>query len=123
VIAQIPQRFVTVNDLTPLSAAVRLLSFGAIIPFGSAVAGAFMGKLKVPPCWILLGGAVLEIVGVALLSQISTSTKIDGAQYGFQVIAGIGTGMVNAALLILVPYIIEKQDLGEHFHRLCFDDN
>lgn len=104
---------VTVNDVTPLSAAVRLLSFGAVIPFGSAVAGVFMGKLKVPPCWILLGGAVLEIVGVVLLSQISTSPEIDGAQYGFQVLAGIGTGMVNAAILLVVPYIVEKKDLGE----------
>lgn len=79
-----------------------------------------MGKLKVPPCWILLGGAVLEIVGVTLLSQISTSPTIDGSQYGFQVIAGLGTGMVNAAILILVPYIVEKQDLGECSHQCLY---
>ncbi|KAH3986698.1 hypothetical protein HBH51_015450 [Parastagonospora nodorum] len=111
-IAQIPQRFVTVNDVSPLSAALRLLAFGAMIPVGSALAGALMGKPRIPPCGVVLAGAVLEIIGVVLLSRISTSPQIDSTQYGFQVLAGLGTGMVNAALIILVPYIMETKDLS-----------
>jgi hypothetical protein len=114
-IAQIPQRFVTVNDVSPLSAAVRLLSFGAMIPIGSMIGGALMGKPRVPPCAVVLAGAVLEIIGVVLLSRISTSPQIDSAQYGFQVLAGLGTGMINSGLIILVPYIMEKRDLGKNF--------
>jgi dipeptide/tripeptide permease len=112
-IVQIPQRFVTVNDVSPLSAAVRLLAFGAMIPIGSVIAGGLMGKGRVPPCWVVMAGAILEIIGIVLLSRISTSPEIDTSQYGFQVIAGLGTGMINAALIILVPYIMEKRDLGE----------
>jgi hypothetical protein len=112
-IAQIPQRFVTVNDVSPLSAAIRLLTFGAFIPLGSTLAGALMGKGRLPPCYVVLAGAVLEIIGVVLLSRIDTSIHVDNAQYGFQVIAGLGTGMINAALILLIPYIMEKRDLGK----------
>jgi hypothetical protein len=87
-----------------------------MIPIGSVIAGALMGKGRVPPCWVVMAGAVLEIIGITLLSRISTSTEIDRSQYGFQVLAGIGTGFINAGLIILVPYIMEKRDLGE---QLC----
>jgi hypothetical protein len=112
-IAQIPQRFVTVNGLSPLSAAVRLLTYGAFVPFGCALAGALMGKPRAPPCWIVLAGSVLEVIGIVLLSRINTSSNIDSTQYVFQIIPGTGTGLVNAELVILVPYAMEKRDLGE----------
>ena len=112
-IAQIPQRFVTVNGLSPLSSAVRLLTYGAFVPFGSGLAGALMGKPRIPPCWIVLAGSVMEVIGIVLLSRIDTSSRIDSTQYAFQIIAGTGTGLVNAGLIILVPYAMEKRDLGK----------
>jgi drug/metabolite transporter (DMT)-like permease len=77
-----------------------------------------MGKPKVPPIWLVLAGVILEIIGVVLLSRISTSRAIDSAQYGYQIIAGFGTGMINAGLIILVPYIMEKRDLGKNLHLI-----
>jgi hypothetical protein len=112
-IAQIPQRYITVNGLSPLAAAVRLLTYGAFVPFGSGIAGAMMGKPRIPPCWIILAGSLMEILGIALLAQIGTSSHIDASQYAFQIIAGTGTGLVNSGLIMLVPYAMEKRDLGE----------
>jgi hypothetical protein len=112
-IAQIPQRFITVNGLSPLAAAARLLTYGAFVPFGSGVAGAMMGKPRIPPCWIMLAGSLMEILGIALLSQIDTSSHISASQYAFQIIAGTGTGFVNSGLILLVPYAMDKRDLGE----------
>jgi len=114
-IAQIPQRFITVNGLSPLAAAARLLTYGAFVPFGSGIAGAMMGKPRIPPCWIILGGSLMEILGIALLSQIDTSSHIDASQYAFQIIAGTGTGLVNSGLILLVPYAMDKRDLGKLF--------
>ncbi|KAI4656812.1 uncharacterized protein J4E78_006703 [Alternaria triticimaculans] len=111
-IAQIPQRFITVNGLSPLAAAARLLTYGAFVPFGSGIAGAMMGKPRIPPCWIILGGSLMEILGIALLSQIDTSSHIDASQYAFQIIAGTGTGLVNSGLILLVPYAMYKRDLA-----------
>jgi hypothetical protein len=114
-IAQIPQRFVTVNGLSPLSAAVRLLTYGAFVPFGSGLAGTLMGKPRIPPCWIVLAGSIMEVIGIALLSRIDTSSHIDSTQYAFQIVAGTGTGLVNAGLIILVPYAMDKRDLGMQY--------
>lgn len=111
-VAQVPQRFITVNDLSPLDAAVRLLTFGAFIPIGGVVAAAFMKK-GVPPMWLVLVGAIMEIIGIVLLSRIGTTEAIDNGQYGYQFLAGLGTGIINSSLIILVPYIMEKRDLGK----------
>ncbi|KAL1801393.1 hypothetical protein ACET3X_001735 [Alternaria dauci] len=111
-IAQIPQRYITVNGLSPLAAAVRLLTYGAFVPFGSAVAGALMGKPRIPPCWIILAGSLMEVLGIALLAWIDTSSHIDASQYAFQIVAGMGTGLVNSGLIMLVPYAMEKRDLA-----------
>jgi hypothetical protein len=112
-VAQVPQRFITVNDLSPLDAAVRLLTFGAFIPIGGVVAAAFMKK-GVPPMWLVLVGAIMEIIGIVLLSRIGTTEAIDNGQYGYQFLAGLGTGIINSSLVILVPYIMEKRDLGKN---------
>lgn len=111
--AQIPQRFMTVNGLSPLAAAIRLLSFGAFIPADTAVAGALMGKPSVPPAWIVLIGAVLQVIGTIFLSRTSASFRIETAQYGCQLVVGTGVGFVNAGLVLLVPYAMEKRDLGK----------
>ena len=112
-IAQIPQRYITVSGLSPLAAAVRLLTYGAFVPFGSAVAGALMGKPRIPPCWIILAGSLMEVLGITLLAWIDTSSHIDASQYAYQIIAGTGTGLVNSGLIMLVPYAMEKRDLGK----------
>jgi len=113
---QIPQRFMTVNGLSPLAAAIKLLAFGAFIPIGSSLAAALMGKPKIPACWVISIGVILQIVGIVLLSRISTATHIDQSQYGFQILVGTGIGFQNAALTLLVPYVMDKRDLGKPTH-------
>lgn len=114
-IAEVPQRFITVNGISVLGAATRSLTFGAFIPFGLGISGVLMGKGRLRPCWVLVMGTCLEIVGIVLLSRIDTSASIDKAQYGYQVLAGFGNGFVSGALFLLVPYAMEKRDLGMLF--------
>jgi len=110
-VAQVPQRFITVNDLSPLDAAVRLLTFGAIIPIGGVIAATFVKK-GVPPMRLVLFGAIIEIIGIVLLSRISTTEAIDKSQYGYLFMAGLGSGIIINCLVMLVPYIMEKRDLA-----------
>lgn len=112
---QIPQRFMTVYGLSPFNAALRLLTFGAFVPAGSSIAAALMGKLKIPPCFIILAGAALQLVGAILLSDIPTDTVIHPRQYGFQILLGTGIGFVACGLILLVPFAMEKRDLGKSF--------
>ncbi|KAF2804408.1 MFS general substrate transporter [Mytilinidion resinicola] len=111
-LVQIPQRFMTVNGLSSLDAAVRMLPFGAFVPGGSSLAAVLMGKPKVPPCIIILVGAVLQLIGAVFLSRIPTDPHIHSPQYAFQVLIGLGVGFLAAGLILLVPYAMEKRDLA-----------
>jgi Na+/melibiose symporter-like transporter len=75
-----------------------------------------VGKTGVPPIYILFVGGVLQIVGTIGLSKTPTSFEIWGAQYVFQIIAGLGNGCINPILLLAVP-VVEKRDLGKHRQR------
>jgi len=55
----------------------------------------------------------MEVLGITLLAWIDTSSHIDASQYAYQIIAGTGTGLVNSGLIMLVPYAMEKRDLGK----------
>ena len=91
-IVQIPQRFMTVHGLSPFSAATKRLSFGVLGAGGSPVAAALMDRLKIPPCWVILFGAILQVIGLVLLTRIDDTSKIDRAQYAYQVLTGLGVG-------------------------------
>ncbi|KAF2795478.1 MFS multidrug transporter-like protein [Melanomma pulvis-pyrius CBS 109.77] len=111
-LVQIPQRYMTVNGLSPLHAAVRLLAFGAFVPGGCMIAAALMGKPKVPPAVLILIGAAFQLIGAIFLSRLPTHSQLYSPQYGFQVLLGLGVGFVSAGLILLVPFAMEKRDLG-----------
>ncbi|KUJ13244.1 MFS multidrug transporter-like protein [Mollisia scopiformis] len=109
---QIPQRFETINKDSAFRAGIRLIAFVLFVPTSSAFAAILLGKSKIPHCWILLSGCILNIAGTVGLSMTSTSTTINSSQYGFQILTGIGVGLFNGVLILLIPYVVEKRDLG-----------
>ena len=117
-IVQIPQRFMVVNSKSPFQAGVRLLPFGAMVPFGSVIAAMLMGRARIAPFYILLSAGVFEIIGTVCLSKMAPHPEIAPAQYGYQVLAGLGVGFFNSALVLLVPHVTEKRDLGEFSKHL-----
>ena len=108
------------NRESPLQAGVKLLPFGVFVPVGSSLAATLMGRARVRPEYILSTGGILEVIGVIFLSKTSTGLQIARAQYGFQILAGTGVGFFNAALILLVPYVLEKRDLGKKFFDASF---
>jgi hypothetical protein len=116
-LVQIPQRFITVNGLSPKQAAVRFLAFGAFVPSGSTIGAALMNKLKIPAAVIIAVGASLQLIGAVFLSRIPTGSHLHQAQYGYQVLLGIGVGFVMVGLILLVPFAMEKRDLGKSYCR------
>ncbi|KAF2184758.1 MFS general substrate transporter [Zopfia rhizophila CBS 207.26] len=111
-IALFPQRFMTVNGLSPFHAALRTLPFGAMVPAGSSIASILMGKPQIPLCYIVLSGTIMQIIGTIFLARTPTDSYIHPSQYGFQILTGTGMGFLNAALILLVPYATEKRDLA-----------
>lgn len=112
-VVQIPQRFIQVDGLSAFDAGVRLIPFSVLVPGTSAVV-AILFKKGVPPFYVQVAGAVLQLVGIVLLAvdtpEIASSS---GKQYGYQILTGAGIGCSNVALLIIVPYINERRDLGK----------
>lgn len=105
----------TVNGVSAFQAGVKLLPFGLFVPAGSSLAAILMGRARIRAEYILLAGGIFELVGTILLSKSSAGLQIPRGQYGFQVLTGTGVGFFNAALILLVPYVVEKRDLGKKF--------
>lgn len=100
------------NGLSPFNAGVRLLPF-AVLVFAMSSLAAMLKKKMVAPIYILAAGGILEIIGTVCLSMTSTSPEISASQYGFQILIGSGVGFINSALLLLVPFVMKRQDLGK----------
>ncbi|KAF2650365.1 MFS general substrate transporter [Lophiostoma macrostomum CBS 122681] len=109
---QIPQRFMNTNGLSAFDAAVRLLPFGTFVPGGSFLVAILTGRVKMRPSILILTGAILQLIGSALLSHIPSDTSIHPSQYGFHILIGTGIGLVQTSLLLLVPYVVNKADLA-----------
>jgi hypothetical protein len=103
----------TTNGMSLFAAAARLLAFGAMVPFASGITGILLGRLKMRACVVIFVGTALQMVGAALLSQSSTEYPVHASQYGYQILIGFGLGLVMPALIYMLPYTMEKRDLGK----------
>ncbi|KAI0888580.1 drug resistance transporter EmrB/QacA subfamily [Annulohypoxylon maeteangense] len=110
VLINLPQRFQAVDGASAFEAGIHLLPLLLASPVATVVAGQFAGKFKVPPFYILLFGASMQLLGIGLASSISfTSGK---AMYGYEVIMGFGFGMSLVSLLIFTPMVVKRSDMA-----------
>ncbi|KAK6844179.1 MFS multidrug transporter-like protein [Apiospora arundinis] len=107
---QLPQRFQLLNGLSGLDAGVRLIPFGAAVPFGTIASTNVLSKLRVPAVFVTIIGALLQVVGYALLGTSEVSSHIPPALYGYQVIAGVGCGVCFQTLFLAIPFTVEEGD-------------
>jgi hypothetical protein len=91
---------------------VRIVPFGGAVPLGTVTCAIVGGKFHVPVVYIVIFGALLQVVGYALLSSVQASIQIPSPIYGYQVIVGFGCGINFQALLLAVPFTAEKRDHG-----------
>ena len=117
----IPQRFQVVNDLSAFNAGWRLLALMLCSPLGSLTSGYLVQKIKIPPLYIFLVAAILQIVGLALMGTLNVSDPdVPSAQYAYQVILGLGIGLTLSSLLIAAPTVIKEKDTGMSLLVLIF---
>ncbi|KAE8388906.1 major facilitator superfamily domain-containing protein [Aspergillus alliaceus] len=109
-IIMIPQRFQIVNGCSPMGAGVRFLAYALSSPVGIMSCSILVGRLRIPFCYIAIGGIAFQIVGLFLFSETPFSTKISAAQYGYLVLAGLGTGTSVAVFYMMAPLVVEEKD-------------
>lgn len=118
VVINLPQKFQVVNDLSAFDAGWRLLALMLCTSSASAASGFLIQKLKLPPFYIFLVAAILQTVGVALMSTLPTSQPVfPSEQYAYQVILGLGIGFSLSSVIIAAPTVVEPKDIGNYSHQ------
>ncbi|KAG8526402.1 uncharacterized protein KY384_000396 [Bacidia gigantensis] len=106
-------RFQVVNDLSAFGASWRLLALMLCSPVGTVLSGLLVTRVKVAPLYIFLVGAILQTIGLSLMGTLSVSNNgVPSAQYGYQVLLGLGIGLTLSVLIVAAPLAIEEKDTG-----------
>jgi hypothetical protein len=109
-IINIPQRFQIVNGSSPIGAGVKLLSFALTCLVGIISCSVLAGRLKMPFTYIALIGLVLQITGLFLFSEIASTTELWLGQFGYLVLAGLGTGLGVSVFYMATPLVVDMED-------------
>ncbi|KAF2230324.1 MFS general substrate transporter [Viridothelium virens] len=112
-IFQIPQRLTYVNGTSALQAGVRFMPFTLAAPVGSVLAPTIIKAAKIPPIYLVLVAATIQVVGFALISTLPTHEAISASQYGYEIIAGFGCGINITLLILMTPYSVQLRDKGK----------
>ncbi|KAL7627255.1 hypothetical protein AAE478_001444 [Parahypoxylon ruwenzoriense] len=110
VLINLPQRFQAVDGESPFKAVIRLLPLLLASPVATAVSGQLVGRFKIPPFYLLLFGASLQLLGIGLAS--STRFTSGNAMYGYEILMGFGFGMGLVSLLIFTPMVVKRADMA-----------
>lgn len=112
IVVNIPQRAQAVNGLSPVRAGIALLPLLLTSPLATAMQGVLTSNFKVPPFYLMLIGAVLQLVGVGLTGSLPTDgLNVAPQQYGYEVIMGLGFGLSLSTVLTLAPLVVKEVDI------------
>ncbi|KAL4875012.1 major facilitator superfamily domain-containing protein [Aspergillus karnatakaensis] len=108
-VVEIPQRFQIVNNCTPVEAGVRLLAFAVTNPLGLILCSALLGR-QIPFVYVALGSIILQVIGLFLLSELTPEVYLWPGQFGYLVLAGLGSGGALAAFYMMFPIVSRIED-------------
>lgn len=110
---QLPDKFQLVYGLSGLDAGVRLIPFSLAVPFGSGVGPAVATKLKIPALFVIIAGAMLQVIGFALLGTLPDTLTIPDRMYGFEILSGFGCGLCFTPLFLVITGAVDARDRGK----------
>ncbi|KAF2262723.1 MFS general substrate transporter [Lojkania enalia] len=112
-VVSIPQKLQTISNLSPLQAGLRLLPYALSAPSGASLSNILISRRKsLPPVYITILGSCIQLIGISLLTVYSSENGTTGRDYGCQIVAGFGLGMMFGTLVMLTPLSVDMQDLA-----------
>ncbi|KAE8372688.1 major facilitator superfamily domain-containing protein [Aspergillus bertholletiae] len=111
-VLELPLRFESINGLSGLNSGICILPFTLTIAFGSALTGGLTARGRVPPIMVLLVATMLQILGMGLLYSVPVTADLPARIYGYQILAGLGTGLSLTTLLNIVPFVVKRRVLA-----------
>jgi hypothetical protein len=113
-VVNIPQRAQAVYGMSPSRAGIILLPMMLTSPAATVLSGYLTGNAKVPPAYLIIFAAVLQVLGVGLTCSLSTDAiDMPDAQYGYEVLMGVGFGMGLATVLTFARVVVSEANLRE----------
>jgi hypothetical protein len=109
IIYSLPLRLEVVNAQSPLMVGVSLLPILAAIAVASTVSG-MVNKTSHRICATLVLGSVLMVIATALLSTLANTTRVALKMYGFEVVFGLGFGLVGSTVSLGAAFECEPKD-------------
>jgi hypothetical protein len=100
IIYSLPIRFQVVNEMSALSAGIRLLPMLGSTAIGSMLGGLISGK-KNRTFETLIAATCFMTLGTGLLSTLSPTLAAEHKTYGFQVLTGLGFGLTVSTVSML----------------------
>lgn len=110
-IFNIPLRAQVVDSASSIQAALRLLPLLVATAVGSVLGGGASSKTKLLS-WSLMAASSLMALGTGLLSSLPSDGSFTNAQYGYEVILGLGLGITMSAITVLTSITVEPRDHG-----------
>lgn len=96
-----------------MGAGIHLLPFTIVSPVFSIVCGVVLGKAQKSAIYLMMAGAGLTVVGVALIGSIPTgATSVGPEVYGYEVILAAGSGFMMPPLIMMLKTEFSDADLG-----------
>ncbi|KAF2490388.1 MFS multidrug transporter-like protein [Lophium mytilinum] len=112
VVIFLPQRLQVVSGESALKAGIHLLPYTFGAAFGAVLANVFGSKRRLPVAYVLLIGAGLQTIGLALLTTLPTTSEFPNSGYGYAAIAGAGMGMSFGILVLATPFMAGQENLS-----------
>ncbi|KAH8736187.1 major facilitator superfamily domain-containing protein [Ilyonectria robusta] len=108
----LPQRFQSVNGLSALNAGLNMLAFTLVSPVFSMACGIVLSKKPPAALVLLLAGSALTTVGMGLLSTLADSGSVSAPAYGYEVLLGVGLGLMMPSLIFLLKVEFDDENLA-----------
>lgn len=108
----LPSRYQIVQALSPLGAGLRMLPLLLSLAFGSGLGGV-AGRFRNGPFYAVLGGSALVAVAMGLMTTLGAGEGVEGKEYAFLVMLGLGFGAGLSALVVAGRVSVGGEDSGE----------
>lgn len=111
-VIDLPQIFQVVNSDSAFKAGYRLLALMMSFSLAAVVSSILTEKKRVPPIYTLFAASSLQILGLALMTTLSTTTAhaFPPAQYGYEILMGFGFGLSISTLIMSVHLVATQHD-------------
>ncbi|KAI1170427.1 major facilitator superfamily domain-containing protein [Nemania sp. FL0916] len=107
----LPERFQIVNGDNALYSGIHLLPMLGATALGAFLAGA-VSRRRNNTSWTLLAAHCLQLLGTGLMLMLRNITAEIKAQYGFQVLLGLGIGLALGSVTIMGSVQSQQADLA-----------